>query len=112
MMICVCVMSYSMESRWDQFSRGSVTKVREYLCVLRGVLVVNLHINIQNTRIKGGYQTWSYIKFISITCSFTCVITLQLVTEVHTSRETGHKQLNTPLKSEYSLETAHHQTSV
>lgn len=41
----------------------SITKVKRCLCVLKQVLVVNLYnINIQDTIIKGGFQTWSYIK--------------------------------------------------
>lgn len=38
-----------------------MTKAREYLCVLKQALVVNLH-NINIHIIKGGYQTWSYRK--------------------------------------------------
>lgn len=95
-------MSYSKKSIWDPFSCCSITKVRECLCVLKQVLIVNLYnINIQNTIIKGGFQTWSYIKGFSFLIAFlsithvgfflTCVITLQSVTVMHTSRETVHK---------------------
>lgn len=46
-------MSYSKKSIWDPFSCCSITKVRECLCVLKQVLIVNLYnINIQNTIIK------------------------------------------------------------
>lgn len=100
--ISFSVMSYSKKSIWDTFSCRSITKVRECLCVLKQVLIVNLYnINIQNMIIKGGFQTWSYIKGFSFLIAFlsithvgfflTCVITLQSVTVMHTSRETVHK---------------------
>lgn len=64
-------MSYSKKSIWDTFSCRSITKVRECLCVLKQVLIVNLYnINIQNTIIKGGFQTWSYIKGFSFLIAF------------------------------------------
>lgn len=54
-------MSYSKKSTWNTFC--SITKVKRCLCVLKQVLVVNLYnINIQDTIIKGGFQTLSYIK--------------------------------------------------
>lgn len=63
-------MSYSKKSTWDTFSCCSITKVKRCLCVLKQVLVVNLYINIQDTIIKGGFHTLSYIKYFSSLIKF------------------------------------------